>query len=147
MGLVGSFDMVDAVAPFCLLVVCGWCDGVRGPGHTPPFLPRTHAPPPPRTPTQIKLTDPHSNPTRPLQQIAEKRKARLAEAGGGVSARLCRICKVKIDPQRHYCNDCAYKKVRGLDWGGEQSGVPFLGGWNQGCSVGVLCGDAWCAFF
>jgi hypothetical protein len=46
-------------------------------------------------------------------QMAEKRKARLAEAGGGISARLCRICKVKIDPQRHYCNDCSYKKVRG----------------------------------
>lgn len=56
--------------------------------------------------------NPHPTPT-PHLQLAEKRKARLAEAGGGVSVRLCRICKVKINSERHYCNDCSYKKVRG----------------------------------
>jgi len=61
---------------------------------------------------QITRRLPHPYPKIKHTQIAEKRKARLAEAGGGVSTRLCRICKVKIDPQRHYCNDCAYKKVR-----------------------------------
>jgi len=50
-----------------------------------------------------------SGPSASLNKLSEKRKARLAEAGGGLG-RQCRICKVRImDVQRHYCNGCAYK--------------------------------------
>lgn len=80
-------------------------------------------------PYLLPLNQPHDHTTHAHTQIAEKRKARLAEAGGGISARLCRICKVKIDPQRHYCNDCAYKKVR----------VPSLVIWGEK-GVGSGCG-------
>ena len=45
-----------------------------------------------------------------MSKLAEKRAARLAEAGGGM-ARQCRICKVRVGDGRYYCNGCAYKKA------------------------------------
>ncbi len=44
-----------------------------------------------------------------MSKMAEKRQARLAEAGGGVG-RQCRICKGRVGEKLHYCNGCAYKK-------------------------------------
>ena len=48
-----------------------------------------------------------------INKLAEKRKERLAAVGGGgAMGRQCKICKTRVDMQKHYCNSCAYKKVR-----------------------------------
>ena len=70
-----------------------------------------------------------SGPPGSINKLAEKRKARLAEAGGGggVGGRQCRICKVRVmDVQRHYCNGCAYKVRKGGREGGREEGVVFV---------------------